>query len=482
MRNAELLSLGLIEIAQKIRTGEVTSLEVTEAMLSALDKEGRALNATARVHAEAAREEAARCDAERRRGILRGALHGVPLAHKDMFHHAGRPSEMGSLIFKNYVPQVTATVIERLSAAGSIDVGRLNMVEFALGVTGHNDHTGHPKNAWNPERVTGGSTSGGATAVAARLTFATLGSDTGGSIRTPSSLCGVVGIKPTYGRVSRANAMPLSFSLDHVGPIARSAADCALMLELIAGFDPKDGTTSRRPVERYRQRIGQPIKGLRVTLATEEGFEGPLDDDVRNGFAEAGRVLAEIGLEATKRPLPPMEPLNALRRLISVVEVASLHETLVRTRPHDYNVTTTSRMLPGFAAPASAYLRALSARAGQLRAYCDAVFADADIIALPTIPQRPPTIAETSTGGDARYVQASNELAALIGAFNYLGLPALSTPMGFDRDGMPMGLQLVGRPFAEAQLLAVAEAFESATGFAVRRPAWLERGGMPARA
>lgn len=475
----EILTLSLSELAARLRSGDTTSVAATEAVLGALDGPGRALNATARLHAEEALAEAEACDAERAKGMLRGPLHGVPLAHKDMFHRAGRLSELGSKIYRGHVPAQSATVIERLDKAGAIDVGRLNMVEFALGVTGHNAHTGHPRNAFDPSRITGGSSSGGATAVAGRLTFATLGSDTGGSIRTPASLCGIVGLKPTYGRVSRAGAMPLSFSLDHVGPLARSAKDCALMLEVIAGADPRDLTSSARPVEPYRDGIDLPIDDLRIAFATEDGFETPLDPEVRAAYDEAARVLRQLGAAVTPGTLPPMAPLNALRRLVSMVEIAALHETHVRERPGDYNDTTISRMVAGFAAPATDYVRALSGRASQLQAWCDAAFAEADLVALPAVPTQTPTIDETATGGDARYLAVSADLASLIGPFNYLGLPALSTPMGFTRSGMPMGLQLVGRPFAETLLLRAAHAFEQAAQHLARLPDWVAAGTMP---
>ena len=246
MATNDILSLGVAELAAKIRLGEVSSVEATRAVLDALDSRGPALNAVARLYPELALAAAKAADEARARGEGLGPLHGVPLAHKDMFHRAGELAEYGSTLFRGHRPVTSATVIARLDAAGAIDCGRLNMVEFALGITGHNAHTGHPKNAWDPARITGGSTSGGATSVAARLIPATLGSDTGGSIRIPASLCDLVGIKPTYGRVSRHACMPLSFSLDHVGPLARSAEDCALILAAIAGRDPNDPTTSSR--------------------------------------------------------------------------------------------------------------------------------------------------------------------------------------------------------------------------------------------
>ena len=240
---SELLAWSLAELVARLRSGDVSSREATEAVLAALDGPGRALGAVARLYPEAALAAADAADQARARGDLLGPLHGVPLAHKDMFYRSGQLAECGATLMRGHRPTVTATVLARLDAAGAIDVGRLNMVEFALGITGHNAHTGHPRNPWDTSRITGGSTSGGAAAVAARLLPATLGSDTGGSIRYPAACCGLVGLKPTYGRVSRFGCMPLSFSLDHVGPLARSAEDVALVMQAIAGADPDDPTT-----------------------------------------------------------------------------------------------------------------------------------------------------------------------------------------------------------------------------------------------
>lgn len=464
-----ILGQGVAELAARIRDGAIRSVDATAAVLDALDGRGRELVAVARLHREAAMADAEACDQERARGRLRGPLHGVPLAHKDMFHRAGLLSEMGTTIHRGHVAKATATVIDRLDQAGAIDVGRLNMVEFALGITGHNAHTGSPRNAWDLSRITGGSTSGGATSVAARLVPATLGSDTGGSIRVPAALCGIMGLKPTYGRVSRAGAMPLSFSLDHVGPLARSALDLALLLEVIAGFDAADRSTSRRPVPRWRDAVGPGIEGLRIVVP-RGGYGVEIDPAIETVLEQALGALRGLGARIEERTLPAWGPLNALRRTVMVVEVATLHRELVASRRQDYNPTTLVRMWPGFALDGTDYLKALAARGAVTRAWCREVFATADIVALPVTPVPTPTIAETDTSGDGRYVEASNRLGALIGPFNYLGLPALSTPMGLDAAGMPQGLQLVGRPFDEATILRAAHAFERATGWAARRP------------
>lgn len=467
--SAAILALSLAELAQRIRTGAISARAATEACLAALEQRGRALNVVARLWPEAALARADELDRERAAGRIVGPLHGVPMAHKDMFPREGTLSEWGTSIFRGQRATRSATVIERLDAAGAIDLGRLNMVEFALGVTGHNPHTGHPGNPWDPSRVTGGSSSGSAAAVAARCVFAALGSDTGGSIRVPASLCGLIGIKPTYGRVSRAGAMPLSFSLDHVGPLCRTAEDAALVLAAIAGRDPLDRTTSERPVPDYARLLGGGVREVRIGFA-REGLEVAVDPEIVALEREAMAVFRELGARVAEQPIPALAPLNALRRIVLTAECAALHRELVRTRAADYNRETLARMAPGFVFSAVDYLQAVALRTPMLERFVAQVFARCDLLALPTCPVRTPTIAETDTGGDAGFVELSNRMAGLVGFANYLGLPALSVPMGFDSQGMPVGLQLVGRPFAEGLLLRAAHAFEHATSWTRKAP------------
>ncbi len=469
MKAGDILARGLGEIAALIRDGAVRSRAVTEALLGALEEHGRALGAVARLWPERALAEAEACDRERAEGRLRGPLHGVPLVHKDMFYRAGELTECGSRLFEGFRPTVTATVLERLDAAGAIDAGRTHMVEVALGITGHNPWTGTPRNPWNPERLTGGSTSGGAASVAARLNFATLGSDTGGSIRVPAAFCNLVGIKPTYGRVSRAGCMPLSFTLDHVGPICRSAADCALMLGVIAGRDPRDPTTGEVPVPDYRAALAENLRGQRV-LALVEGLGCTPEPVVVRRFEEACEVLRGLGAELRRAAFPDGEPLNVLRRVIGMVEPAALHRQHVLDRRDAFNPHTLARMEPGFAIEAGVYARALAARGSWLERICRELLREADLLVLPTAVTAAPSVEETDTGGDARFVALANRLTACVAPFNYLGLPAASVPMGFDDEGLPLGLQIVGRPFAEARVLRACHAFERATGHARRMP------------
>ncbi len=469
MRGEEALRLDLTAVAAAIRDGSLRSTDVTAAVLEALEHAGRELGAVARLWPERAMAEAEACDRERARGELRGPLHGVPLAHKDMFHRAGELSECGSRLFRGYRPEVTATVLESLDRAGAIDIGRTNMVEIALGITGHNPYTGTPRNPWDRRRITGGSTSGGAATVAARLNFATLGSDTGGSIRIPSAFCNLVGIKPTYGRVSRFGVMPLSHSLDHIGPIARTTRDNALLLERIAGPDRRDPTTRPVPVPAYRELLSEDLAGCRIT-AIVEGFEVDPAPAIERCYREAREVLSGLGAAVRSGPFHELEVIGVVRRIVGLVEPAAIYADLVRERRGLFNPHTLVRMEPGFAIGAVSYQRALAVRGALLERFCRAMFADADLLILPTSAVSPPPIEASDSGGDAAFVRLANRLTAHVAPFNYLGLPAASVPMGFDSEGLPLGLQIVGRPFAEGEVLRAAHAFERATGWTERMP------------
>lgn len=469
MKLEDLAPLGLSGLARAIAAGEVSAVDATRTFLEALDGRGRELRAVARLWPERALAEAQARDRERARGQIREPLHGVPLAHKDMFYRAGETLDFGSRVYAGFRPDTTASVLERLDAAGAIDIGRLAMVEVALGITGHNDHVGTPRNPWNAERVTGGSTSGEAAAVAARLIPATLGSDTGGSIRVPSAFCGLVGIKPTYGRVSRAGCMPLSPSLDHIGPLCRSTEDAALLLSVIAGHDPRDPTTSLRPVPDYRRALDGELRGMRM-VALVEGLEPEPDPDVAAAFAAALEVFARLGAQVVRRRAPDFGDVNAMRRTVMMAEAAALHGPRVFGREQEWNPQTLARLLPGFALPATAYLRAASARASVCAHLVRDLFADADLVLLPTAPCTAPPIEDPQVREESAFVALANRVGAYVGPFNYTGLPAMSVPMGFDPTGLPLGLQIVGRPFAEATMLRAAHALEQATGYSRAEP------------
>jgi aspartyl-tRNA(Asn)/glutamyl-tRNA(Gln) amidotransferase subunit A len=387
---------------------------------------------------------------------------GIPLAHKDMFYRAGRVSNCGSKILRGWVASETSAALSRLDAAGFAQVGTLNMSEFAYGPTGHNEHFGDCRNPWNPDYIAGGSSSGSAAAVAARLAFGALGSDTGGSVRLPASACGVSGLKTTWGRVSRYGAMPLSHSLDTIGPLARSAEDCALLLQTVAGFDPRDPVSAREPVPDYLEQKPPP----RIALSSA-WIEGQVDAEVAAAVLAAARVF-KSKIEVAP---PDFDTLSAHCLVVMQAEASAQHARWMRERPGDYSAAVRARLEAGYAIPASHYLEVLRLRAACLERFCSQTLGDADLYLLPGLAVRVPTREETGPQGGPDMPRLLAELTRLTRWVNYLGVPALVIPCGFDSRGLPISVQLVGRPFAEATLLAAGRAYQRETDWHTRVPA-----------
>ena len=416
-----------------------------------------------RIDAEAALEAARERDRELKRGHRRGPLHGVPLAHKDMFYREGKVSTGGSLILQDQVATTTATVLQRLDAAGAIELGVLNMSEFAAGPTGHNVHFGDCRNAFHAAHVPGGSSSGSAVAVAARATLGALGSDTGASIRLPAAFNGVVGLKPTYGRVSRHGAMPRSWSFDHVGPIARSARDCALLLQVIAGPDPNDATTSAQPVPDYVSRLGgDRLAGLTIGVA-DHGVD--IDAEIAAATDESVLVLERLGAEVVRVVLPDLAPLFRIGETIIKGEAAAMHRHWLQTRPQDYSNGVRLRIEGGLFLPATDYIDALRLRGVLTAKFIADVMDGIDLLHLPMSPCLPPTLSDSDMerADSETLLGLFSRLTQLTRPFNFLGLPAISVPCGFSTSGLPLAYQLVGHPFAEATLLQAVDAYQQVT-------------------
>jgi len=465
----DIASMSLAQVAKAIARGKISSAEATQSCIKGLDTLGRTLNALAAMDPDQAMKAARKADRERAAGKKRGPLHGVPLAHKDMYYRRGRLSECGAIIRKGFVPSVTATVLERLDAAGALDIARLNMVEFAMGATGHNPHTGTPKNPWNPEYIPGGSSSGPGVAVAARLVYGTLGSDTGGSIRMPSAFCGIVGIKGTYGLVSRYGAMPLSFSNDHVGPMTRTVEDCALMLQAIAGQDPKDATSAAQKVPNYRADLEKGVRGK--TIAVAHGwFRQDMAPEVVKLLDQAVEVYRKMGAKIVPVEVPSLDHLNDAAQIITGSEAASFHVKWLDERPQDYSSQVRTRLQQGVLYPAVRYLDALRLRERAVSWFVGQMIGRADAMLVPALSIPLPTIRETDATGDPKSIELMLRLARNTRPFNYLGLPALSIPCGFTGNGLPAGFQLVGRPFAEAMLFRIGRAYERETGITDKAP------------
>jgi aspartyl-tRNA(Asn)/glutamyl-tRNA(Gln) amidotransferase subunit A len=465
---SEPATLSLTEVAQAIARKRVSSREVTQSCLARIAQWQPRLNAFMAIEAEEALAAADAADAALAKGHNRGALHGVPLAHKDMYYDAGKVVTCGSKIRRDWVATTTATSLQRLKDAGTVRLGSLQMVEFAYGPTGHNPHYGAVHNPWNVDHITGGSSSGSGSAVAARLTFAALGSDTGGSIRMPAHFCGITGLKTTVGRISRAGAMPLSQSLDTVGPLARTVEDCALLTGLMAGADPSDPTAVGGDVPDYMAATGGSLKGLKIGVPAAF-YVDDLDADTARILDETVATLKREGAEVVQVDLPEQRQLTAACQFVLAVEAAAFHKRWLIERPQDYGPQVLMRLQNGLAMPAVSYLEAMRWRGPALAAHLAAT-AGVDAVLAPVAPSAAPTIAESDVGNSPDAEAMIQRLTRFTRPVNYLGLPSLSIPAGFTGAGLPVGMQLIGHPFDEATLLRAGAAFQRATDFHARCP------------
>jgi aspartyl-tRNA(Asn)/glutamyl-tRNA(Gln) amidotransferase subunit A len=466
---SDLTEFDLVGLAAAIRNRELSAREAAETCLARLDQAQPRLNCVIRFDRDEALAAAAAADAALARGEIRGPLHGVPLAHKDMFYRQGKVATCGSKIRRDFVPDHTATVLRRLDAAGAVQLAALNMNEFAYGPTGHNAHFGACRNPWSTAHITGGSSSGSGAAVAARLVFGALGSDTGGSVRIPAACCGVAGLKTTSGRVSRYGAMPLSFTLDTIGPLARTVRDCALLSEIISGADADDPTAAEVPVPRWSEGLDEGVRGLGLGVPTTYFLDG-MTEETKRLYAAVVDTYRRLGADIIEVTPPGIEEMSALSSIVIAVEAATVHGNWFRERPQDYSEQVRTRIEIGFHHPGTRYLEAVMLRARHLDAFGHAVFARVDAMLAPVLPIPVPTIADTDVGGSPAMAATLGLMIRCCRPINYLGLPSLAVPAGFTANGLPFGVQLVGRPFAEARLLRIGHAYERETEWHKRRP------------
>jgi aspartyl-tRNA(Asn)/glutamyl-tRNA(Gln) amidotransferase subunit A len=456
-------------LAAAIRQGKASSVEATTDCLARIRRLDGRLRAFITVDRDGALASARDLDADAAAGRWRGPLHGVPLAYKDLCHIRGLPTSCGTKTAEYFMTEHDATAVSRLSSAGAVTLGKLNMTELALGPFGDNAHHGHAQNPWRAAHASGGSSSGSGVAVAAGLALGALGTDTGGSIRLPAACCGIPGLKPTYGRVSRAGVMPLSWSNDHVGPMARTVRDAALLLQVIAGRDARDATTSHRPVPDYLATIGEGVAGLRVAVPENYFFQG-VDEEMTAAVRGAIRYLETLGARVTETRLPDPDVMSDVCNVIARCESATVHTRLVRERPEEIQPVVRARLELGFRISAHDYLQALRLRARLTRTFLREVFAEADLVVAPVIPEPAPPIARVTEGPPEAIAERQGRFSRLTRPFNGLGLPALALPCGFSRDGRPLAFQIVGRPFDEATVLRAGHAYEQAAGWHERRP------------
>jgi aspartyl-tRNA(Asn)/glutamyl-tRNA(Gln) amidotransferase subunit A len=458
----ELLSFDVGALAGKLREHEISPVELTEAYLDRIARTDEKIRAYITVTADLARKAARKAETEIATGKWRGPFHGVPIALKDLCYTRGIRTTGGSKILADFKPGHDATVWARLARAGAILLGKLNQHEFAYGITSSNPHWGICRNPYALERIPGGSSGGSAAAIVARSAAATIGTDTGGSIRIPAALCGCVGLKPTWSRVSRHGVIPLAPTLDHVGPITRTVRDAALMLNVIAGFDRNDSTSSRERATNYAANLDGGIGGMRIGVIAE--LNNDLSDDVRRAFDGAVAALRGLGASVEEVSIPSLPMAGIVNAIITWAEALEYHEQWMRSRPQDYGADVRRLLETGMMTPAADYVRAQRARP---RILADALAAleGHDVLIAPGSGVPAPKIGAAdnlaATGQGVDYVSA---ILRFTSPFDVTGQPALALPTGLSGDGLPLAMQIIGRPFDEARVLQAGAAYERARG------------------
>ena len=462
--------LTLADASARVRDRTVSPVELTRACLDRIARLNPTLNAFITITAESALAEARQAESEISRGHWRGALHGIPLALKDLLDTAGVRTTAGSGLYKDRVPAEDAEVVRRLRAAGAVLLGKLNMHEFAYGGSSAISYYGAVRNPWNPAHCAGGSSGGSAAAVAAHLCYGAIGSDTGGSIREPAGYCGIVGLKPTYGRVSTVGAIPLSWTLDHLGPLTRTVLDAALLLQALAGHDPRDGASIADTVPDYAKATAGSVAGLRLGVARDYFYEG-LHPDIQAATDAALQVLSALGgtpvevaaLADDATYASVVDPAIALVQ----AEAYAYHQEYAARSPDAYQKSTLERILAGAKVTTPSYIHSRR-HAELLRRTVSRKIAGADVLITPTSPVPPYTIADLQADPAA---ERPKEVRMLRNArpFNLYGMPAMSVPCGFTQSGLPIGLQITGAMGDEATVLRVADAYQRATGWHTRR-------------
>ncbi|MEI9479792.1 MAG: amidase [Deltaproteobacteria bacterium] len=456
------------QLGRLILKKELSPVEVTEAHLHRIKVLEPLLKSFITVLADQALAAAREAEKEILGGRYRGPLHGIPLGLKDLYHTEGIRTTSGSKIFDAFVPNFDSTVAAKLKEAGALLLGKLNMHPLAYGPTGENGEYGDMHNPWNPALIAGGSSGGCGSAAASGECTLTMGSDTGGSIRIPSALCGLVGLKPTYGRLSRYGLTPLAWSQDHAGPIVRTVEDCALVMNAAAGYDPSDPTSINLPVPDYTRSLTGEIRGVRVGVP-KEYFDVLIDSEVKESVLKAIDRLGELGAVISEVSWPMYRYCTAISSAIQMGEATAYHSHLIRTHGSRIYPPVRLRLEAGFFVSASDYVQAQRARSLFYRESLD-LLKKVDLLAGPTVPV---TAFET---GRTR-VKVGNKTAGAIGLltqytrpFNLNGFPAITVPCGFSDAGLPIGLQLAGRPLEEETVLRTADAYERSTDWHRRRP------------
>ncbi len=458
---ADLARLSISEAAELVRRKKISPVELTRACLARIDQLNPALNAFITITAESALAQARDAEADVQRGKWRGPLHGIPIALKDLFDTSGVRTTAGSALFKDRIPTQDAEVVRRLKMAGAIFLGKHNMHEFAYGATSVISHFGAVHNPWDLNRMAGGSSGGSAAAVAAEMCYGAMGSDTGGSIRGPAACCSIVGFKPTYGLVSTRGVIPLSWSRDHVGPMTRTVADAAIMLQAIAGYDADETTSQQMDIPRYSSALRAKTSSLRVGVPRGFFFDG-LHPDIEAAMDDALALLGTLTAGVREISIPV-----STNRSVTDAEAYAYHSESLTKTPDLYQPFTRDRLRAAGEVTTVAYIQGRRELV-QLRHDIRSVFASVDALVTPTAPIPPRTIAEASADEPVTMLRAPD--LRNTAPFNINGLPSISIPCGFTTTGLPIGLQISGAPGNEAVVLQLAHAFEQATDWHERRP------------
>lgn len=448
-QNTNLLSIA--EVQHSTRIGGKSPAEVIESFFRQIDHQNPILNALITVvHPELPVFDPAK------------PLSGIPIVIKDLFETKGIPTTAGTEFLRHNIPGEDARVVRLLKEAGAIVLGKSNMHEIALGVTNINPHYGTCRNPWNTRHISGGSSGGSAAAVAAGMCVAALGTDTGGSIRIPSSLCGTVGLKPTYGRISLQGVLPLSWNLDHVGPITNNVRDAAIILQLLAGYDPTDPASIDHKVDDYLISLEDGINGWKIAFAQGD-YISDSQPAVLTALQNAMNLVEDLGVNVQKVSIPWLEKSALANSIMTQADAAACHHERLIANPKDFGEDVLNRLKMGLAYTSTEYSEARHTQTICKREFKQ-LFEDFDVLVLPTIPDTAPGI----EGSDA--IEQARKLTRFTAPFNLTGLPAVSIPGGFSEDGLPIGLQFVGPEWGEAKVLQVARAFEAASHWVARVP------------
>ncbi len=458
----------IAELGAQIQSGKISPAELAAETFTQIRKLNPVLNAYITVMESSAMDQARQAEREIRAGNYRGPLHGIPYAAKDLFYTKGTATTVGSKIFQNFTPDYDAAVIERLRDAGAILLGKAGLHELAYGITSNNPHFGTIHNPWDLSRIPGGSSGGSTAALAAGMCAFSLGSDTGGSVRIPAAFCGVVGLKPTFGCISRHGVFPLGHTLDHVGHFAWTVRDAAIVLNAIAGHDPRDGSSAVRAFRPISLPADVKLRGLPIGIPRNYYFER-LQPEVENAVRAAVKTVEDLGAEIREIEIPEIEDFTVIGRLILMPEATAVHRRLLQTRRADIGADVLALLDEGQFILAADYLDAQRRRRQLIQTF-QRIFEQVRAIVTPATPLTAPKIGQSTIeiGGCQEDVRLGS--TRLVRALNVAGVPALSVPCGFDAQGLPIGLQIFGRAFDEANMLLVGHAYEQATEWHQRRP------------